>query len=46
MLSANATIIGNIKIGDNVRIGAGSVVLNDIPNDCTAVGVPAKIINN
>lgn len=46
MLSANATIIGNIKIGDNVRIGAGSVVLNDIPDNSTAVGVPAKIINN
>ena len=46
MLSANSTIIGNIKIGDNVRIGAGSVVLNDIPDNSTAVGVPAKIINN
>ena len=46
LLSANSTIVGNIKIGDNAKIGAGSVVLNDIPKDCTAVGVPAKIINN
>ena len=46
MLSANSTIVGNIKIGDNVKIGAGSVVLNDIPENSTAVGVPAKIINN
>ena len=46
MLSANSTIVGNIKIGDNVKIGAGSVVLNDIPENTTAVGVPAKIINN
>ena len=46
LLSANSTIVGNIKIGDNTKIGAGSVVLNDIPKDCTAVGVPAKIINN
>ena len=46
LLSANSTIIGNIKIGDNTKIGAGSVVLNDIPKDSTAVGVPAKVINN
>lgn len=46
LLSANSTIVGNIKIGDNAKIGAGSVVLNDIPKDCTAVGVPAKVINN
>ena len=46
LLSANSTIVGNIKIGDNAKIGAGSVVLNDIPKDCTAVGVPAKIIKN
>ena len=45
LLSANSTIVGNIKIGDNAKIGAGSVVLNDIPKDCTAVGVPAKVIN-
>ena len=38
--------VNNIKIGDNVKIGAGSVVLNDIPENSTAVGVPAKIINN
>ena len=46
LLSANSTIVGNIKIGDNAKIGAGSVVIDDIPKDCTAVGVPAKIINN
>jgi len=46
LLSANSTIVGNIKIGENTKIGAGSVVLNDIPKDSTAVGVPAKVINN
>ena len=46
LLSANSTIVGNIKIGDNAKIGAGSVVIDDIPKDCTAVGVPAKVINN
>ena len=46
LLSANSTIVGNIKIGDNAKVGAGSVVIDDIPKDCTAVGVPAKVINN
>ena len=39
------TDLPNIKIGDNTKIGAGSVVLNDIPKDSTAVGVTAKVIN-
>lgn len=43
---AGAKIIGDIKIGDNVIIGANAVVLKDIPNGCTAVGVPARVINN
>lgn len=33
-----------MTIGDNCRIGAGAVVLNDIPDGCVAVGVPARII--
>jgi serine O-acetyltransferase len=37
--------LGNIKIGHNVKIGAGSVVLNDLPDGVTAVGVPAKSIS-
>ena len=37
-------ILGNIKIGDNVKIGAGAVVMKDVPDNCTAVGVPARII--
>ena len=40
----NANILGNIVIGENSRIGAGSVVLRDLPPDSTAVGVPAHII--
>lgn len=43
-IGARAIIIGNVKVGDNVRIGAGAVVVKDIPNNCTAVGVPAKIV--
>lgn len=41
---ASVNIIGDVRIGDNVVIGAGSVVVKDIPNNCIAVGNPAKII--
>jgi len=39
------SIIGKVKIGDNVNIGAGAVVSNDIPSNCTAVGIPARPIS-
>ena len=35
---------GGVKIGDNVIIGAGSVVTHDIPSNCLAAGQPAKIL--
>ena len=44
VVGCNASILGNIKIGDNVRVGAGSVVLKDVPSDCTVVGVPGRIV--
>ncbi len=44
MVGAGATILGPIRIGDNVRIAAGAVVLSDIPDNCTAVGVPARVV--
>jgi serine O-acetyltransferase len=40
----NANILGNIAIGENSRVGAGSVVLNDVPPNSTVVGVPAHIV--
>lgn len=43
-IGANAIIIGNITIGNNVKIGAGAVVTKDIPDDSTVVGNPARII--
>lgn len=43
MVGAGAKVLGPIHIGDNVRIAAGAVVLMDIPDNCTAVGVPARI---
>ncbi|MDC7286909.1 serine O-acetyltransferase [Blautia schinkii] len=46
VIGAGACILGDIKIGDNVNIGANAVVLEDIPDNCTAVGVPARIIKH
>lgn len=44
LIGAGAKLLGNIEIGTGSKIGAGSVVLNDIPPHSTAVGVPAKVI--
>jgi serine O-acetyltransferase len=40
----NANLLGNITIGENSRVGAGSVVLSDVPPNSTVVGVPAHIV--
>ena len=40
----NANVLGNITVGENSRVGAGSVVLADVPPDSTVVGVPAHIV--
>lgn len=45
-LGSNAVILPNINIGRNVIIGAGSVVTKNIMDNCTAVGIPAKIIKH
>lgn len=44
LISVGAKVLGNIEIGEYSRIGAGSVVLHAVPEHCTAVGVPAKIV--
>ncbi|AZB73618.1 serine O-acetyltransferase [Synechococcus elongatus PCC 11801] len=44
VVGAGAKVLGNIQIGENVRIGAGSVVLRDVPSDCTVVGIPGRVI--
>ncbi len=46
LIGAGAVILGNIEIGASARIGAGSVVLTSVPEYCTAVGVPARILPN
>ena len=43
-LGANVNIIGKINIGNNVIVGAGSVVVKDVPDNCVVAGNPAKII--
>lgn len=45
-IHAHAMIIGGISIGDNAIIGAGSVVVKDVPKNAVVAGNPAKIINN
>ena len=44
LISVGSKVLGNIEIGEYSRIGAGSVVLHEVPPHCTAVGVPAKIV--
>lgn len=46
VVGAGAKILGNIAIGDRVNIGAGSIVLRDVPDDCTVVGIPARIVRH
>ena len=43
-IGTGAKVLGGIRIGNNVRIGANAVVLEDVPDDCTVVGIPARII--
>jgi serine O-acetyltransferase len=43
-IGTGAKILGTIEVGDNARIGANAVVLQNVPANCTAVGVPARII--
>lgn len=45
LIGAGAVIMKNVHIGEGARIGANAVVLNDVPAHATAVGVPARIIN-
>lgn len=44
MIGAGAKVLGPFKVGDNVNIAAGAVVLEEIPSNCTAVGVPARVV--
>ncbi|RNC63105.1 MAG: Serine acetyltransferase [Candidatus Dichloromethanomonas elyunquensis] len=43
VISAGAQVLGAIVIGDNSKVGAGSVVLQDVPPNCTVVGIPGRV---
>ncbi len=44
VIGADATILGAITVGDNAKIGAGSVVVKQVPANCTVVGVPGRVV--
>ena len=43
-IGAGAKVLGPITIGDNCKVGAGSIVLKNVPPDCTVVGVPGHVV--
>ncbi|MCR5255314.1 MAG: serine O-acetyltransferase [Acetatifactor sp.] len=44
MISAGAKVLGSFTVGDNSKVGAGSVVLSEVPPNSTVVGVPARVV--
>ncbi|MDD5360286.1 MAG: serine O-acetyltransferase [Sulfurovaceae bacterium] len=44
VIGAGAKVLGNITIGENAKIGANSVVIRDVPDNSTAIGIPARVI--
>lgn len=44
LVGAGAKVLGPMRIGSNTKIAAGAVVLSEIPDNCTAVGIPAKVV--
>ncbi len=44
LVGAGAKVLGPFTVGDNARVAAGAVVLNEVPPDATAVGVPARVV--
>ena len=44
LVGAGAKVLGPFRVGNNARVAAGAVVLSEVPDDATAVGVPAKVV--
>ena len=44
VVGAGAKVLGNIELGNRVKVGAGSVVVNSVPDNCTVVGIPGVIV--
>ncbi len=46
VVGTGAKILGNIRIGDHAKVGAGSVVVHAVPDHCTVVGVPGRVVRD
>ena len=46
MITCGAKVLGNIRIGNHVTVGANAVVIRDVPDNCVVGGVPARILKN
>ena len=46
LVGAQATILGDISVGDRSKVGAGAVVVGDVPADVTVAGVPARVVRD
>jgi serine O-acetyltransferase len=44
LISAHSQLLGPIEIGENAKVGAGAVVVSDVPPEVTVVGIPAKVV--
>lgn len=45
VMCSGSKIIGNVKVGNNVMIGAGAVVVKNVPDNAVVVGIPARVVN-
>jgi serine O-acetyltransferase len=45
VVGSNACILGAVEIGDDARVGSGSVVIKDVPNKATVIGIPGRIVS-
>ncbi len=46
MISAGAKVLGSFQVGENSKVGAGSVVIEEVPPNCTVVGVPGRVVRH
>lgn len=44
VVGSNACVLGAVNIGDGARVGSGSVVIKDVPENCTVVGIPGRVV--
>lgn len=44
VVGTGASVLGNIRLGDDVRVGAGSVVIHSVPDGATVVGIPGRVV--